>query len=77
MSERVSNRLTFQSLETLGAVLLLRAKLEEKRKTLSGEYKSLSDLLNTKLDDLNIAKLAPVAKRRRASVAQDAGQCRP
>ena len=62
MSERVSNRLTFQSLETLGAVLLLRAKLEEKRKPLGAEYKPLSDLLNSKLDDLNIAKLAPVGR---------------
>ncbi len=62
MSERVSSRLTFQALETIAAVDLLRAKLEEKRKALGAEYKGLSDLLNTKLEALNIAKLAPVAR---------------
>ena len=62
MSERVSHRLTFQALETLAATDLLRAKLEEKRKSLGAEYKAHSDLLNTKLDNLNLAKLAPVAR---------------
>jgi preprotein translocase subunit SecA len=62
MSERVSARLTFQALEVLGATVLLRNKLEEQRKTLGDKYPPLSALVNTKIDDLNIAKLAPVGR---------------
>jgi preprotein translocase subunit SecA len=68
MSERVSSRLTFQALETLGAVLLLRATLEEKRKTLGESYNAMSQLLNVKLDDLNVPKLEKVAKELGISI---------
>ena len=62
MSERVSARLTFQNLEILCAILLLRGKLEAARKEVGEAYAEYSALLNTKMDALTIPKLAPVAK---------------
>lgn len=68
MSERVSARLTFQALETLGAVDILRYHLEEKRKTLGDKYQPMSDLLNSRLDTLNMSKLGPVARELGVSI---------
>ncbi|MGC4046402.1 MAG: preprotein translocase subunit SecA [Armatimonas sp.] len=68
MSERVSTRLTFQAIETLGAVLLLRAALEEKRKGLGDTYNTMSQLLNVKIDDLNVPKLEKLAKELNISI---------
>ena len=68
MSERVSSRLTFQSLETLCAVLLLRNRLEAERKTVGDKYGELSALLNTKLDALAPVKLAPVSREVKQSL---------
>jgi preprotein translocase subunit SecA len=62
MSERVSSRLTFQGLETLCAVLLLRSSLEAKRKELGEKYPPMSALLNQKLTELSPAKLSNVAR---------------
>jgi preprotein translocase subunit SecA len=62
MSERVSARLTFQTLEILCAIHLLRAKLEAQRKSVGEKYAELSALLNTSIDQLTIPKLAPVAR---------------
>ena len=62
MSERVSSRLTFQTLEILCAIQLLRGKLEAERKAAGDKYPELSAILNTKIDELTIPKLAPVAK---------------
>ena len=39
MSERVSSRLTFQALEVLCAIHLLRSKLEEQRKELGDKIR--------------------------------------
>ncbi len=68
MSERVSARLVFQALETLGAVVMLRATLEEKRKTLGESYNTMSQLLNVKIDDLNVPKLEKLAKELGVSI---------
>ena len=63
MSERVSARLTFQALEVLGAITLLRNKLLADQKTVGGDkYAKFSAILNTKMEELNIPKLLPVAK---------------
>jgi preprotein translocase subunit SecA len=62
MSERVSARLTFHALEVLCAIHLLRNGLETERKTLGDKYAALSQILNTKIDELTIPKLAPVAR---------------
>ncbi|MBC8103942.1 MAG: preprotein translocase subunit SecA, partial [Cytophagales bacterium] len=61
-SERVSSRLAFQALEVLGAIHLLRGKLEAERKSLGDKYAAMSQLLNSPLDNLTVPKLAPVAK---------------
>ena len=68
MSERVSGRLTFQSLEVLGAILLLRAALEEKRKSLGDGYAPMSALLNTKIDELTVPKLERLGKELGVSI---------
>ncbi|WP_395091336.1 preprotein translocase subunit SecA [Armatimonas sp.] len=63
MSERVSSRLTFQTLELLAAVVILRTRLLEKRKEVGEEkYAQFSAVLNRRLDDLNLPMLAPLAK---------------
>ena len=67
-SERVSSRLTFQALEVLGAIHLLRNKLEAQRKTLGDKYGAMSDLLNSPIDNLSVPKLAPIAKEMGVSL---------
>ena len=62
MSERVSSRLTFQNLEILSAILLIRSKMEAARKEIGDNYAEYSALLNSKMEALTIPKLAPVAK---------------
>jgi len=62
MSERVSARLTFEALEKLCAVHLLRQALEAKAKELGDKYGQYSDLLNTTLEQLSLLKLTPVAR---------------
>lgn len=63
MSERVSSRLTFQALELLSAITILRARLLEKRKELGEEkYAQFTAVLNRRIDDLNLPLLAPLAK---------------
>jgi preprotein translocase subunit SecA len=62
MSERVSSRLTFQALELLGAVHLIRNKMYADQKSLGDKYNQYSQILNARLDDLTMAKLAPLAK---------------
>jgi len=68
MSERVSERLTFQSLETLCAVLVLRNALEAKAKQVGDKYGEYSQLLNTKLSQLNHNKLIGLAKELGVSI---------
>lgn len=62
MSERVSEFLTFQKLELLGAVTILRHALDEKKKELGDDYGKFVSLLITKFDELTLRKLEPVAK---------------
>ena len=70
MSERVSARLTFQSLEVLCAIHLLRDALEKQGKQVSKErYAEISRVLNAKVIDaenadrnLTVPKLAAVGK---------------
>jgi preprotein translocase subunit SecA len=63
MSERVSSRLTFQALELLSAITILRARVLEKRKELGEEkYAQFTAVLNRRIDDLNLPLLAPLAK---------------
>ncbi|GAB4455160.1 MAG: preprotein translocase subunit SecA [Armatimonadaceae bacterium] len=68
MSERVSSRLTFQALETLACVQILRYALEEKRNDVGEKYAAMSETLNTRLDQLNHNKLIPVAKELGVSI---------
>jgi preprotein translocase subunit SecA len=68
-SERVSRRLEFQPLEVLCATHLLRWELEKQAKQVSKEnYAEFSALLNQKIADLTIPKLAPVAKALNVSL---------
>ncbi len=63
MSERVSRRLEFQPLEVLCATHVLRFELEKQSKQVGKEkYAQFSALLNQKIADLTIPKLAPAAK---------------
>jgi preprotein translocase subunit SecA len=62
MSERVSDFLTFQKLELLGAVTILRHAIDEKKKELGDDYGKFVSLLITKFDELTLRKLEPVAK---------------
>jgi preprotein translocase subunit SecA len=63
MSERVSRRLEFQPLEILGAIHLLRAELEARSKEIGKErLAEISKLLNTKIDELTISRLASGTK---------------
>ena len=63
MSERVSSRLTFQALELLSAITILRARVLEKRKELGEEkYAQFTAVLNRRIDDLNLPMLAPLGK---------------
>ncbi|MDX1934133.1 MAG: SEC-C metal-binding domain-containing protein [Capsulimonadales bacterium] len=68
MSERVSSRLTFQALEVLGAVILLRNKLEADRKSLGDKYKSMSDLINRPITELTIPRLEGIARELGVSI---------
>jgi len=62
MSERVSEFLTFQKLELLGAVTILRHAIDEKKKELGDDYGKFVSLLITKFDELTLRKLEPVGK---------------
>jgi Preprotein translocase subunit SecA (ATPase, RNA helicase) len=63
MSERISTRLTFEALEKLCVIHLIRQALEAKSKEVGNErYSEISALLNTKLDQISMMKLAPIAK---------------
>ena len=70
MSERVSDFLTFQKLELLGAVTILRHAIDEKKKELGDDYGKFVSLLITKFDDLSLRKLEPVAKAVGISVSK-------
>ena len=70
MSERVSERLSFQAIELLGAVLVLRDALEKKRKELGDKYVPLSQALNQRLNDLSLVKLAPVGRELGVAVSK-------
>ncbi|MFM7187926.1 MAG: preprotein translocase subunit SecA [Armatimonadota bacterium] len=70
MSERVSDFLTFQKLELLGAVTILRHAIDEKKKELGDDYGKFVILLITKFDDLSLRKLEPVAKAVGISVSK-------
>jgi len=71
MSERVSSRLTFQALELLAAVSILRARLLEKRKELGEDkYAQFTAVLNRRFDDMNLPMLAPIAKEVGVSVSK-------
>ena len=70
MSERVSEFLTFQKLELLGAVTILRHAIDEKKKELGDDYGKFVSLLITKFDDLSLRKLEPVAKAVGISVSK-------
>lgn len=71
MSERVSSRLTFQTLELLAAVAILRARLLEKRKELGEDkYAQFTTVLNRRFDDMNLPMLAPIAKEVGVSVSK-------
>ena len=70
MSERVSDFLSFQKLELLGAVTILRFELDEKKKSLGEDYGKHLQVLLTKFDDLSLRKLESVAKAVGLSVSK-------
>ncbi len=61
-SEQLSNRLTFQKLELLSMVLILRDKLDSVKGMDKQKYADYSALLNTNLDKLSLPKLVPLAQ---------------
>ncbi|MFY7951196.1 MAG: hypothetical protein ACOVT5_01695, partial [Armatimonadaceae bacterium] len=70
MSERVSERLSFQAIELLGAVMILRESLEKRRKELGEKYAPLSQVLNQRLNDLTLVKLASVGRELGISISK-------
>jgi preprotein translocase subunit SecA len=60
-SERVSNRLEFARLEMLGMITVLRDKIDN-AKLDKEKYAEWSTLLNTRLDQLTLPKLAVIAR---------------
>jgi preprotein translocase subunit SecA len=62
-SERLSDRVAIgERLQTLALILVLREKLYNTKGLAKDKEQEYHELLNTKLDDLYVPKLAPVAK---------------
>ncbi|MDR3706706.1 MAG: SEC-C metal-binding domain-containing protein [Capsulimonadaceae bacterium] len=61
-SERVSDRLRFEPLEILAMVTILREQLDGTKKFSGAEYQTRNELLNAKLGELSLQKLAATAR---------------
>jgi len=62
VSERLSERLKNERLQTLGLIFVIQEKIAKTKGIDKAKKQELSALLNTKLDDLWVAKLSPAAK---------------
>ncbi|HEY3267832.1 MAG TPA: preprotein translocase subunit SecA [Armatimonadota bacterium] len=62
VSERLSDRLKNERLQTLGMIFVLQDALTRAKGIDKGKKQELNAILNTKIDDLWVAKLSPVAK---------------
>ena len=62
MSEKVSDRLRFEPLEILSLAALLRDKIDRSKSLSKDKYAEFSLLLNQKISDLTINKLAGIAR---------------
>jgi preprotein translocase subunit SecA len=62
VSERLSDRLKNERLQTLGLIYVLQEALAKTKSLDKAKKAELNAILNTKFDDLWVAKLSPVAK---------------
>ena len=62
VSERLSDRLKNERLQTLGMIFVLQEALAKTKAIDKSKKQELSALMNTRLDDIWVAKLSPVAK---------------
>ncbi len=69
MSERVSDRLSFAKLEVLAMATILRYKLDGSKTVDKTKYPEYSALLNTRIDQLSVQKLAGLARELDASAS--------
>ncbi|MEP6755837.1 MAG: SEC-C metal-binding domain-containing protein [Chthonomonadales bacterium] len=62
MSEKVSDRIKGENLQLLAMVSLIRTKLESSKNVDKSKLSAWNELLNSPLEKITLAKLAPIAK---------------